>query len=143
MVRVDRNGFPFPTVWGTGLDAAFDGFFAARRTPRSLAGFGALDVWEHDERLRVDVELPGVAAEGIDLSLEDNVLTLTVEVAPASAEDGAAWHRRERHRGSFSRAIELPTDIDPDGVEAVLEAGILKLTLPRAATARKRKIEIR
>jgi HSP20 family protein len=93
-----------------------------------------LNVTENDQQISVRAELPGFEQNEIDVRLTDNVLTIKAE--KEKKVDG-----REEHR-TFYRTITLPTGIDADKVQATYRNGVLELNIPRAETARPRRIEI-
>jgi HSP20 family protein len=68
-------------------------------------------------------------------------LSIKVE-RPDLPQEGPAYHRRERGVGSFSRVVRLPAEVDPDQVEAEMRQGVLTVTLPKAESARPRKIRV-
>ena len=102
----------------------------------------AADVRETEEAFRVDVELPGLTKDDIDISLEKNVLTVRGERRYSKDETGEAELRTERAYGKFSRSFRLPRPVDNDGVEASFTDGVLRLVLPKSAEARPRQIKI-
>ena len=91
--------------------------------------------------LKVEMELPGVRNDQIELSVVGNELTLSFQ-RQDDAPEGATYHRRERPVGTFTRVLRLPTDVNPDAVEAQLRDGVLTVTLPKAETAKPKKIKI-
>ncbi len=88
-------------------------------------------------------ELPGITRDDVNLSLEEDVLTLAGKREPKSQEQNVSWQRRERAYGSFSRAVQLPFRVDPDKVQARFNNGILEIELQRLEADRPKKIEIR
>ncbi|MGC9348500.1 MAG: Hsp20/alpha crystallin family protein [Anaerolineae bacterium] len=104
--------------------------------------YPAMNVWTSDEGAVVSVELPGYDAEDIDISVEDNVLTLSGSREPEELPEGADYHRRERVYGRFSRAFQLPFSVESDAVEASLKKGILHISLPRPEAERPKKITV-
>ena len=116
-----------------------------------LGGFGAenlrggnsmpANVWEDKENLFVEIELPGVTNDEIDLSVAENTLHVEVEkIAPES--EGVTVHRSERFQGQCSRSIKLPTDVNADAVTAALVNGVLTVTLPKSPLAKPKKIVV-
>jgi HSP20 family protein len=103
--------------------------------------FGAftptVDVSENDNEIRVAAELPGLADDDIDVSLEHNVLTISGEKKHESEDKGENYHRIERSYGTFRRSIALPEGIDADKVDATFKNGVLTVTLPKTPEARK------
>lgn len=115
----------------------------------SPAGFSSevgvpLDVCETDDRLIIEAALPGVKPEDIDVSVQDNVLTISGELRQEqrAGGEGANYHRVERRYGRFSRMITLPTSVNAEQAQATLENGILRLELPKTEQARARRIAV-
>ncbi len=109
----------------------------------SQPGHGELpaNVWETDEALFVEMELPGTASEQLEVSVVGNELTVKVE-RPDTEEQQVTYHRRERPVGTFSRVLRVPVAVDADRVQADLRDGVLTVTLPKAGIARPRKIQV-
>ena len=109
----------------------------------SSAGWAPpLDVYESADHVTVQVELAGLKKEDFDLSLEDDVLTISGErKSQAETKEGESY-RRERAYGSFRRSVTLPAAVKPDAVTASYQDGILTVTLPKAEEAKPRKIQV-
>jgi HSP20 family protein len=109
----------------------------------SQPGGGELpvNVWETRDALFVEVELPGTTTDQLQLSVVGNELTIKVN-CPENRDNEVTYHRQERPVGAFSRVLRVPVAVDPDRVQADLRTGILTITLPKAETARPRKIKI-
>jgi HSP20 family protein len=103
--------------------------------------FPALNVWEADEGLWVEAELPGVREEDLEIAVLGDQLTIRGE-RKSNMTEGAAQHRRERGVGTFRRVVQLPVAVDADRIEASLSAGVLTIHLPKAEAAKPRKIEV-
>jgi HSP20 family protein len=118
---------------------------------RSSAGFGegtapdypSLNVWTNEDGAVVTAELPGIAPEDIDISVEGSMMTLGVSRQPEALEESGTYHRRERRHGRFSRSFQLPFQIDPQGVEAISEKGVLHVSLPRAEEEKPKRIDVK
>ena len=104
--------------------------------------FPALNVWEDDQNVYAEAELPGMSMENIEVLVTGNELTIKGERAEQSQE-GASFHRRERGAGTFSRVLRLPVDVNADKVTAALKDGVLTVTLPKTEVARPRKIKVK
>ena len=102
----------------------------------------AVDVRETDEAFTFSVELPGLAKEEIEISIEDKVLTLSGERKWEEEEDRNSYRRIERSYGSFSRSFTLPGDVNAEKVEAVSKDGVLTIKVPKAPESRPQRIEI-
>ncbi len=101
----------------------------------------AVNLWEDLDRVYVELEVPGVKSEQLDLSVVGSQLTLKLERPEAIAE-GVTYHRRERPVGTFVRVVDLPADVDPTQVEAELHHGVLTVRLAKAEAAKPRKIQV-
>ena len=106
-------------------------------------GYPAINVWTSDNGAVVTAELPGVDADGIDISVVGDTLTLSGDRSPDEVDEGGAYHRRERRHGRFTRAVKLPFPAQPDGVEAIFDKGVLSVSLPRLEADKPRKITVR
>ena len=93
----------------------------------------------------ITLELPGVAPDDVDVSLNDHVLTVKGEKRSQRKEKTDTYFVAERRYGAFQRAFQLPSDVDTDRIDADFANGVLKLTLPKLSSAqeRDRRIEIR
>jgi HSP20 family protein len=113
--------------------------YPGRAAPR----YPAVNVWTNDEGSVITAELPGMAPEDIDLSVEDDTLTLRGARNVDELEAGATYHRRERGTGAFARTVQLPFRVEGENVEATFEKGILNISLPRAEEDKPKKIAIK
>ncbi len=126
------------------MEQIFHGFFDDAPEFGVVGGrtLPPLNVWEDDGNLYVEAELPGVSMSDIEIFVSGDELTVKGE-RKASTEEDAAWHRRERGAGTFSRAIRLPVEIDTEKVEANLTNGVLLITLPKSPASRPRRIDVK
>lgn len=113
-------------------------------TPRAFApAYPALNVWEEEESLWVEAELPGLTPEDLDIQITGgNQLTLKGERKPQTVNSGKL-HRQERGFGKFVRAIHLPYPVDSDKVEARFDNGVLRIRLAKHQAAMPRKIAVK
>ena len=126
------------------LDRAFSPTWSAESTSRVWVP--ALDVVEKQDAYLVIAELPGVDQSQIDLSFEQNVLTIrgTKGSSVDPSKDGdLRVYVAERVTGAFERAIRLPEFVDGDRISADYRNGLLTISIPKAQAAQPRKIEIR
>lgn len=107
---------------------------------KAYGGFGAMSLWEDNERVYVEFDLPGASLDDIELVIEDGSLRFHVDRKSHQVE-GKQWYD-ERRYGRFERSIALPETVDPDAVEATLDDGVLRVTLGRKAEAQPRKVTI-
>lgn len=103
--------------------------------------FPAVNVWQSENEVFAEAEVPGVKGEDLDISVVGNELTIKGTRQTVGSEN-SAYHRRERGAGDFVRVIRLPVDVDADKVQASLRDGVLTLTLPKAEAAKPRKINV-
>lgn len=102
-----------------------------------------VDIRETEEALVLSAELPGLTREEVEITLDNNVLTLSGERKLEKDAKGETWHRVERAYGSFSRSFTLPASVRTDRVEAVFADGILTVTLPKMEESKPRRISIK
>lgn len=103
-----------------------------------------VDVAETDRELTVDLELPGIRPEEIEITANNGVLTVRGEKRGDRKEgtEESRYHLVERSYGSFTRSFQLPQGLDEDKIEAEYNNGILAIHIPKAALPQPRKIEI-
>lgn len=109
--------------------------------PAAGHGQPAVNLWEQNDALVAELEVPGVAAEQIDISVVGGELSLQIQ-RPDLLQEDVKYHRRERPVGSVGRVVRLPADIDDTNVRAELKDGVLTVTLPKAEAAKPRRIPV-
>ena len=102
----------------------------------------AADIEEYADRFEIFVDLPGVAAKDVEITLESGVLTLAGERTAFRSTDEALNARRERGTGRFYRRFILPDSVDGDRVKAQEKNGVLEVTIPKQAKALPRRIKV-
>ena len=113
-------------------------------SPATAGAFApALDVEETEDEFNLVVELPGVAPEDVDITLEENVLTISGERSFYDEKTENTFRRVERAYGRFHRAVRLPDRVAGDRVEAHYADGLLTVTVPKAEESKPRRIEVR
>ncbi len=115
---------------------SFWGHYAAENGP-------ALRLGQDEEALYVEMTVPGVAPEDIDLSLEEDVLRIVAKRSEGFDEKEVTWHRRERGAREIRHRLRIPVEVDQDRITAVCKNGILTVTLPKAAAAKPKRIEVK
>ncbi len=98
-----------------------------------------------DEFYEIDLELPGVKSEDVDVSVHDNSLTVKGEKRSQREEKGRTYFFSEREFGAFQRSFKLPADVDPKNVTADFNEGVLSIRIPKAGPppSEAHKIEVR
>ena len=115
-------------------------------SPRTEESFGAwtppVDIFERQDHLVIRAEVPGVRMEDMDVRIENGVLTLHGERKQETGLEENA-HRMESIYGAFTRSFSLPTTVDAAKVAATLKDGVLEVSVPKAETAKPKKVEIK
>ncbi len=103
----------------------------------------AVDIKEEDERFLITADIPGVAPEDIEISMENGVLTIKGERRHESEEEKEGYHRIEREHGTFMRRFALPENVDAEQIAATSKDGVVELTLPKAEKSEEpKRIEV-
>jgi HSP20 family protein len=101
------------------------------------------DILEYDDRFQIYVDLPGVRASDVDVTLESGVLSISGQRSRLSASDEhVVSYRTERGHGQFHRRFILPDIVDADGVKATDRDGVLEISVPKHAKAMPRRIKV-
>ena len=100
-----------------------------------------IDIYETPDGLVLYADLPGVTADGLDLQVQDNRLTLFGRVQEVDSAGLTVVHQ-EYQMGDFLRSFILSDEVDHDHIQAKLTNGVLRVELPRAARAKPRRIEV-
>jgi HSP20 family protein len=130
------------------VDRLFDEFargFGTLPGPSNGNFMPSMDINETDKEFVITAELPGLERKDVEISLEDNVLTIRgekkTETSPNDKNKSA--HVSERSYGVFYRVFEFPVSVDPKSVQATMSNGVLKITIPKPAPTQSKKIEIK
>lgn len=107
-------------------------------------GFGPwMDVYETDDRFVVEITLPGMDPDEIDVTVTGDTVTVQGELKEGQFDDGRQLVHRERHFGRFLRTVKLPESVAGAEATASYERGILTLAVPKAEEVRPRQIQVR
>jgi HSP20 family protein len=101
-----------------------------------------VDVYEDQHKLVLNLEVPGMKQEDLDIQVEKNTLTVRGERKFEKEQKEENFHRIERRYGTFYRSFSLPASVDTENVYATYEAGVLKLELPKKAEAKPKQIKV-
>jgi len=123
------------------MDRLF-GRWTGRRFPLAPTTYPLMNLWEDEDNLFVEAELPGMELGDLEIYVHGDQLAVKGERKEPACENGT-WHRRERGYGKFARVLELPVTVNEDKVEAAFKSGVLTITLPKRAEAKPRRIEVR
>ena len=109
----------------------------------SPSGYPPLNLWEDEDHLYVEAELPGFDLNDLEMYVTgENQLSIKGERKRSELGAGT-WHRQERGYGAFSRLIELPSPVDSDQVSGEFKNGVLTITLPKKEEVKPRRIEVK
>jgi HSP20 family protein len=103
----------------------------------------ALDISERKDAYLVTVELPGVEADDLEITMEDGLLTIQGERHFAHDSSEQQFHRVERRYGAFRRAITLPAHVMAEGIQASADNGVLQILVPKMEEAKPKRIQVR
>ena len=102
----------------------------------------AVDIYEDESQLVLTAEVPGLNDKDVEIKIEDNVLSIQGERKLEKETREENYHRIERAYGAFYRSFTLPNYIDQDKIKAEHENGVLKITMPKKAELKPRKVRI-
>jgi len=107
--------------------------------------YPSVDIYEKDNLINFEVEVPGVSKENINVTVDEGVLTISGEIKNEKEDEGKNYYRTERKYGSFSRSFTLGENINENDIQAKFTDGILKVTIPVNKPEKKeaKKIEIK
>jgi HSP20 family protein len=101
----------------------------------------AVDIEELEDAYVVEAEVPGVRREDVNIEVSGNELTISGEIK--ERERKGVIRRRTRRVGRFEFRVALPSEVNPEGVDAKLNDGVLTVRIPKAARAQRRRIEVK
>lgn len=132
-------------VWNTGIDRWFDNFLNSdlRLSDDISTVQPVVNVEETENEYLISAELPGMDKKDINISIEDNVLSISGEKKSESKTDEKNYHRFERSYGKFYRSFELPHVVDRENIDASYKNGVLNISLPKAEEAKPKQIEVK
>jgi len=130
------------------VERVFDRFLAE---PFEVAWYGRtgkewmpkLDMMEDNDNITVRMEIPGVTSKNVDVSIRDNVLTISGHKESSSHEEGKDFYLSEREFGSFKRMIELPPGCDAEKITAAQDNGVLTVKIARTKAATPKRIPVK
>ena len=101
-----------------------------------------VDIYEDEHNIILKIEVPGIDEKDIDVSIQNNTLTVRGERKIEKDEKEENFHRVERQYGSFTRSFTLPSSVDPGQVSAHCDKGVLKISLAKKAEAKPTQIKV-
>ena len=101
-----------------------------------------VDIIDRDGEVLIRAEVPGVDKKDLDVSVTDNSVSISGSTSHEEKEEKGDYYRSEISRGSFSRVVALPSDVDSDKAKSKFKDGVLELTIPKVKKAKRKKIDI-
>jgi len=102
----------------------------------------AMDLVETDDHFVLRADLPGLSEDDVDVTLENDVLTVSGQRKAETETREKGYYRVERASGSFRRSLSLPEGVDPDAIEANFDKGVLEVRIPKPEQRKPRKVAI-
>ena len=129
------------------MNRLFNTFFdqpapAGRGGVPSRRWIPAMDLVETADQYVLRADLPGLSDDDVNIQLEDNVLTISGERKTQHEQQEEGYYRIERAFGSFARSLTLPEGVDPDGVQAHFDRGVLEIRIPKPEQKKPRQVQI-
>lgn len=109
---------------------------------RKGLGVPPVNMWQDDQNIYAEAELPGVSLDNLEILAQGDSLTISGSRPSSNTEGGKPLIRAERLSGSFERTLTLPVEVDADKISATLRDGVLTITLPKAQAVLPRKITV-
>jgi HSP20 family protein len=133
---------PFSTEFHRLFDSLFEPLNGNGNGSRTQRWAPAMDLVEADDHFLLKADLPGLGEEDVAIEVQDNVLTLSGERKAEHERKERGWYRLERSFGRFSRSLTLPEGVNPDGIAASFDKGVLEIRIPKPEERKPRRIEI-
>jgi HSP20 family protein len=131
-----------PEPFSGDLHRLFNTLFEDRNSAVQQRWMPAMDLVEADDHFLLKADLPGLAEEDVAIEVRDNALTISGERKAEHERRERGWYRVERSFGRFSRSLSLPEGVDPDGISASFDRGVLSVTIPKPEQRKPRRIQI-
>jgi HSP20 family protein len=125
------------------INRIFKELVPAEQTAEVVVWSPRVDVYEKDNNVVIEAEIPGAKKEDIEVKVKDNAVIIRGEVKKEEEKKDENYYRRERFYGKFERVIPLPADVKIEEAKAEYQDGILKLTIPKSVQEKEVKIEIK
>jgi HSP20 family protein len=130
-----------PEPFSREVDRLFDAFFGDQGQGRRWVP--PMDLVEHEDHFVLKADLPGLSEDDVSIEVQDGTLRISGERRAEHEEREKGWYRVERSFGSFSRSLTLPDGVDPDGISAEFDRGVLQLRIPKPEERKPRRISIK
>jgi HSP20 family protein len=123
------------------IDRVFDAFFG--QTDQGRRWVPPMDLVEAEDHFVLKADLPGLTEGDVNIEVQDGTLTISGERKAEHEQREKGWYRIERSFGSFSRSLTLPDRVDPDGISASFDRGVLEVRIPKPEEHKPRRVQIK
>ncbi|MBA3263678.1 MAG: Hsp20/alpha crystallin family protein [Thermoleophilaceae bacterium] len=130
-----------PQPFSRDVDRLFDAFFGAERE-EGRPWVPPVDLVEAEAHFVLKADLPGLSEGDVSIEVQDGTLTISGERSAEHEAHERGWYRIERSFGSFSRSLTLPDGVNPDGISAQFDRGVLEVRIPKPEERKPRRVEI-
>ena len=128
------------------FERMFDNFFGVDRRRMDLQSFDwtpRVNVEEAEDRFEITAEVPGMAKDGVNIEVQENMLTIKGEKKVEKEEKDRNFHICERSYGTFQRSFTLPENVKSEEIEAEYANGVLKILIPKAEPVKPKEIKVK
>jgi HSP20 family protein len=137
-----KHNRPDSDLLGRRFSDILDDFFTDAVSTRQSRFIPSIDVAESDKQFEIEVQIPGMKKEDINVNLENGILTISGERSFKNEKEDKKYHKVETRYGSFTRSLQLPESINPESVKATYNDGILSITVDKSEKKSSKKIKI-
>src|SRR5512133_1309521 len=130
-----------PEPFSREADRLCDAFFGAGNE-QARRWVPPVDLVEAEDHFVLKADLPGLSEEDVSVEVQDGTLTISGERSAEHESTERGWYRIERSFGSFNRSLPLPDGVDPDGISAKFDRGVLEVQIPKPEERKPRRVEI-
>jgi HSP20 family protein len=130
-----------PQPFTRDVDRLFDAFFGGQGESRRWVP--QMDLVEAEDHFVLKADLPGLDESDVSIEVQDGTLTISGERKAEHEQRERGWYRIERSFGSFSRSLTLPDRVDPDGIAASFDRGVLEVRIPKPEEHKPRRVQIK
>jgi HSP20 family protein len=122
------------------IDRVFDAFFG--QTDQARRWVPPMDLVEAEDHFILKADLPGLTESDVNIEVQDGTLTISGERKAEHTQREKGWYRIERSFGGFNRSLTLPDGVNPDGIQASFDHGVLEVRIPKPEERKPRRISI-
>lgn len=134
---------PNRNIAGKHFSDIMDEFFNEAVASRSSTFTPSINISETEDQLNIEVEIPGMKKEDININVENSTLTISGERKQKTEEDGRRFHRVETSYGAFNRSFQLPDHVEEESIEAEYKDGVLNISMGKREEKLKKQIAIK